>query len=59
MVNVTLILNSSPQKIVERGQITDPRRPIDIKISADYSIFENGAQKIKRYVGFVENAPIL
>ena len=43
MVSVILILNGSPQKIVQRGQITAPRRPIDIKISADYSIFENGA----------------
>ena len=43
MVSVTLILNVYPQKIVQRGQITAPRRPIDIRISADYSIFENGA----------------
>ena len=40
-VSVTLILNGSPQKIVQRGQITAPRRSIDITISADYSIFEN------------------
>ena len=43
MVSVTLTLNGSPQKIVQRGQITAPRRPINIRISADYSIFENGA----------------
>ena len=43
MVSITLILNGSPQIIVQRGQITAPRRPIDIRISVDYSIFENGA----------------
>ena len=43
MVSVTLILNGSLQKIVQRGQITAPSRPIDIRISADCSIFENGA----------------
>ena len=39
-VSVTLILNGSPQKTVQRGQTTALRRPIDIRISADYSIFE-------------------
>ena len=53
MVSVILILNDSPQKIVQRGQIKAPMRPIDIGISADYSIFENGAQKIYYYVGCV------
>ena len=43
MVSVTLILNGSPQKIVQRGQIIVLRRPNSIRISADYSIFENGA----------------
>ena len=51
MISVTPILNGSPQKIVQRGQITALRRPIDIRISADYSIFENGAQKIDCYFG--------
>ena len=55
MVSVTLILNGSPQEIVQWGQITAPRRPIDIRISADYSIFENGAQKIDCYIGCVPN----
>ena len=55
----TLILNGSPQKIVQRGQITVPRRPIDIRISADYSIFENGVQKIDCYVGCVASGPVL
>ena len=59
MVSVTLILNGSPHKIVQRGQITAPRCPIDIRISADYSIFENGAQKIDGYVGCVANGPVL
>ena len=59
MVKVTLILNGSPQKIVQRGQITAPRRPIDIRISADYSIFENGAQQIDCYVGCVASGPVL
>ena len=53
MVSVTLILNGSPQKIVQRGQITAPRRSINIRISADYPIFENGARKIDCYVGCV------
>ena len=44
---------------VQRGQITAPRRPIDIRISAHYSIFENGAQKIDCYVGCVASCPIL
>ena len=35
-VGVTLILIDSPQKIVQRGQITAPRRPHDIRISADF-----------------------
>ena len=43
IVSVTLILNDSPQKIVQRSQITAQRRLIDIRISTDYSIFENGA----------------
>ena len=59
MVSVTLILKGSPQKIVQWRQITAPRRPIDIKISADYSIFENGAQKIDCYVGCVASGPVL
>ena len=58
MVSVTLILNGSPQKIVQRSQITAPRRSIDIRISADYSIFENGVQKIVCYVGSVESGPV-
>ena len=45
-VSVTLILNGSPQKIVQRGQIRASKRPIDIRILDDYSIFENGAQKL-------------
>ena len=57
IVSVTLILNGSPQKIVQRGQITAPRRPIDIRISADYSIFENSEQKIDCYVGCVASGP--
>ena len=40
MFGVILIFNGYPQKIVQRGQITAPRRPIDIRVSADYSIFE-------------------
>ena len=59
MVSATLILNGSPQKIVQRCQITAPRRSIDIRISADYSIFENGAQKIDCYVGCMASVPIL
>ena len=59
MVSVTLILNGSPQKIVQWGQITAQRRPIDIRISADYSIFENGSQKIDCYVGCVASGPVL
>ena len=53
MVSATLIFNGSPQIILQRRQITAPRRPIDIRISAEYSIFENGAQKIDCYVGCV------
>ena len=59
MVSVTLILNGSTQKIVQWGQITAPRRPIDIRISANYSIFENGAQKIDCYVRCVSSGPVL
>ena len=59
MVSVRLILNGSPWKIVQRGQITDPRRPLDIRISADYSISENCAQKIDCYVGCVARGPVL
>ena len=40
-------------------QITAPRRPIDIRISADYSIFVNGAPKIDCYVGCVASDPAL
>ena len=53
MVSVTFILDGSPRKIVQRGQITVPKRSIDIKISADYSIFGNGAQKIDCYIGCI------
>ena len=59
IVSVTLILNGSPQKIVQQGQIPDPRRPIYIRISAGYSIFENGVQKIDCYVGCVASGPVL
>ena len=59
IVSVTLILNGSPQKIVQRGQVTAPRRSIDIRISDDYSIFENGAQKIGCYIGCVASRPVL
>ena len=59
MVSVTLILNGCPQKIVQRSQITALRRPIDMRISADYLIFENGAQKIDYYVGCVASGPAL
>ena len=58
-VSVKLILNGSPQRIVQRGQNTAPRRPIDIKISVDYSIFENSEQKIDCYVGCVASGPVL
>ena len=57
MVSVTLILNGSLQEIVQQGQITAPRRPIDIRILAAYSISEKSAQNIDCYVGCV--APIL
>ena len=59
MVSVSLILNGSPQKIVQRCQITAPRRLIDIRISADYSIFEKGVQKIDFYVVCVATGPVL
>ena len=59
MVSVTLILNGSPQKIIQRGQSTALRRPIDIKISSDYSIFVNGVQNIDCYVGCVASGPVL
>ena len=59
MVSVTLILDGSPQKIVQEGQITALRRPIDNRISADNLIFKNGAQKIDRYVGCVTSGPVL
>ena len=56
MVSVTLVLNGSSQKIVQQSQITAPRRPIDIRISADYSISKNGAQNTDCYVNPVELA---
>ena len=59
VVSVTLILKGSPQKKIQRGQITAPRRPIDISISADYSISKNSAQKIDGYVGCVASGPVL
>ena len=45
--------------MVQRGQITGPGRAIDISISANYSIFENGAQKIDCYVGCVASGSVL
>ena len=59
MVSVTLIFNGTPQKIVQWGKITALKRPIDMRISADYSIFENVAQKIDCYVGYVASGPAL
>ena len=60
VVGVTLILKDSPQKNIQRGQITAPRRPIDISISADYSISKNSALKIDGYVGCVASGgPVL
>ncbi|KZC15026.1 hypothetical protein WN55_08619, partial [Dufourea novaeangliae] len=35
MVSVTLVLNGSPQKKIQRSQIAASRWPIDISISAD------------------------
>ena len=50
---ITFILNGSLQKIVQRGEVTAPRRPIDIRDWSSYSIFINGAQTIDCYVGCV------
>ena len=58
-INLKFNLSGSPQKIVQWGQITAPRRPIDIRILADYSIFENGAQKIDCYVWMCAKWPVL
>ena len=57
MVSITLILKGSLQKILQQGQITAPRRPTDIRISTDYSIFENSAQKFNCYVSCVASVP--
>ena len=57
--NVGCPLNGSPQKIVQRGQITAPRRRIDIRVLADYLIFEKGVQKIDCYCGCVASGPVL
>ena len=59
MVSVKLILNGSSQKIVQRRQITAPRRLISIRILTNYWIFENGPQKIDFYVGCVASGPVL
>ena len=59
MVSLTLILNGCPQKVVQLGQITTLRRPIDIRDSAGYSIFENGAKQIDCYVGFLASGHVL
>ena len=59
MISVTLVLNGSPQKIVQRGQITARRRLIEIRISADYSIVENGTQEMDCYVGCVASSNVL
>ena len=59
MVSVTLTLNGSPLKMVQRHQIATPRWVTDIRISADYSIFENCAEKIDCYVGCVASGPVL
>ena len=59
MVSVALILNSFSQKIVQWVQITALRRSIDITLLADYSIFENGAQKIDCYVDCVSSGSVL
>ena len=58
-VSVILILIGSPQKIVQRSQVIAPRCPIEIRIAADYSIFENGAQKIDCCVRCVVTGPVL
>ena len=59
IASIKLILDGSAQKKVQRGQITAPRRPIDIRISADYLILENDAQKTDCYVGCVASGPVL
>ncbi|XP_018304756.1 uncharacterized protein [Mycetomoellerius zeteki] len=59
MISVTFIFNGTPQKIIQWSQVTASRRPIDISISADYSIFENTAQKIDCNVGCVARSAIL
>ena len=59
MVSVTLILNGVKQKIVQKDQITAPKRPIDTRISVDYSIFGNGEQKIDCYIRCVASGLVL
>ena len=59
MASITVILNGSTQKIVQWGQITAPKRPLKIRISVDYSIFENGAQKTNCYIDCLTSGPVL
>ena len=59
VVSVTLMLNESLQKMGQRSKITAPTRPIAMRFLSDYSIFQNGAQKIDCYVCCVESGPVL
>lgn len=58
-VRITFVFDGSPQIIVQRCQIAAPRRPNDIRISADDAIIEDNAQKIERSVGCVTRGAVL
>ena len=59
VVSVILIFNGSPQKIVQRGQITAPRRPIDIRISADYTGLQKNVEFVLEKIGLISKVVFL
>lgn len=58
-VRITFVFDGSPQIMVQRCQIAAPRRPNDIRISADDAIIEDSAQKIDRSVRCVTRSGVL
>ena len=59
LVAVTLIFDGTPQIIVQRCEIKDPRWLNDISLEADNAIFKNSSQNIECSFGCVARSAFL
>lgn len=58
LVGVTLILDETPQKIIQRCQIAAPRWPNDVRSAADNAIFAIFSHILQHYHDFQSNVAI-